>query len=214
MVYKKNIGAFMKFYLKQGIIPFVYIIFVSVISMAILAIGDDLVWLKAVLCTCNIALYSAVAVGTSFKEGQTALKVRVANDLERQQIIKTGEYRPLKKHEEYKWWKGFLIGGIACLPLLILLLLHTILIIINPALNGCGVVASFIYMAFFAFIMLKVGKADNTVPIEPTKFYFGLIALPIVMLACGIGYNLGARKIQQQQNAIKQKHREIYGEDI
>ncbi|MBQ8426298.1 MAG: hypothetical protein IJX16_00870 [Clostridia bacterium] len=204
----------MKFYLKQAFVPFVYIILVSIIAVAVLAIGDDLIWLKAVLGVCNVGLYSAVAFGTSYKEGQMALKVRIANDLERKHIVKTGEDRPLKIHEEYKWWKGFMIGAIACAPMLILLLVHTVLILINPALNGGGVVASMINMAFFVFIMLRSGNATDVKPLEPAKFYFNLIALPIVMLVCGIGYYMGARKIWRQQDAIHQRHREIYGEDF
>lgn len=204
----------MKFYLKQAFVPLVYIFLVSIIAMGILAIGDNLIWLKAVLCVCNVGLYCAVVFGTSYKEGQLSIKVRIANDLERKHIIETGEDRPLKIHEEYKWWKGFMMGAIACAPMLILLLVHTVLILINPALNGGGVVASMLYMAFFAFIMLRRGNATDIKPLEPAKFYFNLIALPIVMLVCGLGYNMGARKIWRQQEAIRQKHREIYGEEL
>ena len=204
----------MKTYLKQAFVPFVYLFLTAVIAFAILSIGDGLVWLKALLCACNIALYITVVGGISYKEGQTALKVRIANDTERRHIIRTGEDRPLRIAEEYKWWKGFLMGAIACAPMLILMLVHTVLILINPALNGAGVIACTFYMAFFAFMILGNGNSTSLKPLEPTKFYFNLISLPIVMLICGIGYMLGARKIQRQQDAIKQRHREIHGEEL
>lgn len=204
----------MKTYLKSAFVPFVYLFLVSVIAFAILAIGDELVWLKAVLCVCNIGLYAVVVFGTSYKEGMEALKVRVANDTERRHIIKTGEDRPLRLAEEYKWWKGFLMGAIACAPMLILMLVHTVLILINPALNGAGVIACTFYMAFFSFMVLRNGNSTDLKPLEPTKFYFNLISLPIVMLICGFGYMMGARKIQRQQEVIRARHREIHGEEL
>lgn len=204
----------MKTYIKQAFIPFIYLVFVAIVSMAILSIEEKLLWLKIILAILNLGLYLSVVCGTSFKEGQIALKVRIANDLERQQIVKTGEDRPLKLKEEYKWWKGALIGGLACVPMLLLLLIHTILILINPALNGCGVAVAFIYMCIFCFFMLggSGSGAETVSPMPPESFYLALVAIPIIMLACGISYYLGAKKIQFQQDAIKEKHREIYGE--
>lgn len=203
----------MKFYLKQAIVPFIYMIFVSIIALGILGI-DNMVWLKAVLGVLNLILYSSLMIGISYKEGQQALKVRIANDVERKQMIKTGMDRPLKLHEEYKWWKGFLMGATACLPMVILMILHTVLILINPALVGFGVVASYVYMAIFIFFALKPSAAKNPSPISAGRYYFNFLAIPIVMLVYGIGYNLGARKIMQQQYLIKQKHRDIYGEEL
>ena len=206
-------GEKMKTYIKQAIIPFIYLLFMAIIALAITSIEDKLLWLKIALGILNLALYFTVVCGACYKEGQQALKIRVANDLEREQIIITGEDRPLKLHEEYKWWKGFFIGGLACAPMLVLLIIHTVLILINPALNGCGVASAFIYMAFFMFFMLGgSGSAENVTPMSPASFYGCLIALPILMVACGVAYYLGAKKIQLQQEAIKAKHREIYGE--
>ncbi len=204
----------MKFYVKQAFVPFVYIIFTSIIALAISSIDQSLTWLKVVLGICNLALYSTVVFGISYKEGQEALKIRIANDLERKHMVTTGEDRPLRIHEEYKWWKGLLSGVIACVPILVLMIVHTILVLINPVLIGSGVVASFINMTFFMFMMLGIKETKDLTPLEPAKFYFNLIAIPIVAIVCGIGYNMGARKIQRQQDVIKAKHRELYGEEI
>lgn len=203
----------MKIYIKQAFLPFIYLIFVAISAMAIVSIDANLLWLKIILSILNVGLYLCILCGTSFMEGQTALKVRVANDLEREIIIRTGEDRHIRKHEEFKWWKGILIGVLSCVPMLVLLLVHTILTLINPTLNGCGVVTAFIYMAFFSFIMLNGGGTTETVtPMPPQAFYFALISLPIIACACGIAYYLGGKKIQLQQDAIKAKRREIYGE--
>ena len=201
-------------YFKKGIIPFVYMVLSSIISMGILTIEDNLIWLKVILSIGNLGLYSVVTGAFAFKEGEQALKVRVANDIERKQIIRTGEDRPLKLHEEYKCWKGFLIGAISCAPIVVLMLLHTILILINPALNGSGVAASMIYLAGFAFMMLNKSVNPSILSVESVRCYFNFVTIVIVSVAYGIGYVLGARKIQLQQDAIKEKHREIHGEDL
>lgn len=204
----------MKVYLKQAVVPLIYMFFVSLIAMGILTLGEDLIWLKAVLCALNVGLYAVIIAGISYREGQQAIKVRTANDVERKLIVKTGEDRPLKIHEEYKWWKGFLMGAMTCAPMLLLMLVHTILISINPALIGCGATACFFYMAVFSFVMLKTSGVQDIKPLNPTKFYYNLLALPFIMLVYGIFYNIGARKIQRQQDAIKAKHRDIYGEEL
>lgn len=204
----------MWYYIKQSFLPFVYLFFVAMSGFGVVSIGDHLLALKILLAILNLAMYLVIVCGGAYKDGQTAYKTMLANDLERIQIIKTGEDRPLKLKEEYKWWKGFLYGFIACVPLLILLLIHTILILINPTLNGAGVIAGLMYLAFFLFCRLKTGVgADNAVAtVSPYTFYFSLIALPIIMLASGIPYVLGAKKIKLQQERIKAKQREIYGE--
>lgn len=203
----------MKTYIKQAIIPFIYLFFVAITGLAVVSIDNGLLWLKIVLGILNVLLYLTIVCGSGYKEGQQALKIRVANDIEREQIIRTGEDRPLKLHEEYKWWKGFFIGGISCVPMIVLLLIHTVLILINPALNGCGVATALIYMAFFSFFMFAGdSSAQSVTPMSPESFYLCLIAIPIIMVSLGVSYYLGAKKIQRQQDAIKAKHRQIYGE--
>lgn len=203
----------MWYYIKQSFLPFVYLFFVAMSGFGVVSIGDHLLALKILLALLNLAMYLVIVCGAAYKDGQTAYKTMLANDLERIQIIKTGEDRPLKLKEEYKWWKGYLYGFIACVPLLILLLIHTILILINPTLNGAGVIAGLMYLAFFLFFRLKTGVGmGDTAVIAPSTFYFSLIALPIIMLASGIPYVLGAKKIKLQQERIKAKQREIYGE--
>lgn len=191
---------------KQAFIPFTYLFFMAIIAFAILSI-EGLIWLKAVLLGLNMALYFFVVCTSAFHDGQKALKVRIANDIERNQIILTGEDRPLKLSEEYKPWKGFAIGLVANIPLIILMVIHTILITaVGSAYTGAGAIAGFIYMMFFAFF-----RMDGSVA-TATSFYYVLIMIPIIVLAVGISYSLGAKKIELQQERIKQKHREIYGD--
>lgn len=207
----------MKFYLKQGFFPFVYMLFMAAIAFGILAI-QGLVWLKVILGILNIGLYAVVVCATSFKDGQDAMKIQVANDLERREIIRTGEDRPLRLHEEYKPWKGFIFGLIACAPLIILLIVHTIVYFATGSYTGIGAIAGLIYLMFFIFFRLSAtgtaveGAAAESVAVPFYVYYGTLIAVPLVMLMTGISYILGAKKIQRQQEMIKEKQRQIYGD--
>lgn len=201
----------MKYYLKQGLLPLIYMIFMAMIAIGIQLI-NGLIWLKILLGILNVGLYGVVVCATSFKEGQDALKVQIANDLERREIIRTGEDRPLKLREEYKWYKGFLFGLTACVPLILLLAVHTIVHFAGGSYVGFGAIAGLVYNMFFLFFSLNNASGGETVQVEWYAYYGTLIALPIIMLMTGISYILGARKIILQQKAIREKQRQIYGE--
>ena len=96
----------MKYYLKQGVFPFIYMLFMAMIAFGIMAI-NGLVWLKVLLAVLNVGFYAVIVAAMSYKDGQEAMKALYSNDLERREIIRTGEDRPLKIHEEYKAWKVF-----------------------------------------------------------------------------------------------------------
>lgn len=196
----------MWYYIKQAFLPFIYLIFMAMISLSILMI--EILWLKVVLNIACIGLYLLVVCAASYKDGESALKVRVANDLERREIIRTGENRPLKLKEEYKPWKGFVFGAIACAPLVILLIIHAILVAINPALTGAGAISGLIYAMFYLFAEMFFDT------LQSWHYYFSLVALIVIPLATGVPYILGAKKIERQQEMIKNKQRQIYGEEV
>ena len=201
----------MKYYIKQGLFPFIYLLFMAMIALGILCI-QGLIWLKIVLCVANVALYGVIVFAAAFQDGQKAMKVQVANDLERREIIRTGEDRPLKLHEEYKPWKGFVFGFVACVPLIALLIVHVIVHFAGGG-NVVGGIAGIVYFMFFAFFRLDATAATEEAAVISWYAYFGtLIALPVIMIVTGVAYILGAKKIQRQQNMIKEKQRQIYGE--
>ena len=201
----------MWYYVKQGLLPFIYLFFTAITAFGILCI-EGLVWLKVLLLLLNIGLYVFIVSAASFKDGQEALKVRIANDLERMQIVRTGESLPLKLKEEYKPWKGFFHGFIACIPLVVLLIIHTVVIFTGGG-NGAGAIAGFIYMMVFAFSRVNINTgATAATPINPTIYYWSLLAIPVIVLATGISYILGGKKIELQQQRIREKQRRIYGE--
>ena len=198
----------MWYYIKQAVLPFVYLFFNAITAFGIVCIqGADLTWLRILLLILNIGLYCVIVCAASYKDGQEALKVRIANDLERVQIVRTGESLPLKLKEEYKPWKGFLFGLISCAPLIILLLVHTIVVAAGGGI-GVGGIAGFIYMMIFGFAFAGGTGAVGT--FAPSTYYLSLIAVPVIMLATGIPYILGGKKIELQQQRIKEKQKSIY----
>ena len=199
----------MKYYLKQSVFLILYNIFMTIIARAILCIqGDDLAWLKILLCVLNIALYLFIVFMTMYAEGGEALKVRHANDLNRREIIRTGEDLPLKLNEEYKPWKGFLIGFLIGSPIIICLIIHTILCLASGGtLIGAGVVSSILYMAFFAPVTVLL----NVSVLAWGHYYIVLYTIPVIMAVAGLSYLFGGKKIQAQYDKIEQKQREIYG---
>ena len=196
----------MKYLLKLTIIPFIYLVFMLVICLSVLMIPEKLLWLRYVAASGAFILFAVIIAGVFYGEGQTALKVRLANDMERRQIILTGEDRPLKVKEEYVPWKGFVAGALVCVPLVILLAVHTLLILtVGETARGAGATASMLYIIVFIFF----SAGGETVSVY--AYYYTLFAIPVIMSLTGVPYIIGARKIQRQQDAIERKHNAIYG---
>lgn len=199
------------YYVKNSIIPFVYLFFTSIIAAGVLQLGDHLAWLKIILLVLNAGLYFVVTCATSFKDGQEAFKVLIANDLERMQIIKTGEDRPIKRMQEYKPFKGFITGLIVCSPLILLCIVHVILVnTAGPTYVGAGAVAGFIYMIAYGFTRVTAGVA--AIFSGPYAHLISLTAAALIIPATGIAYIIGGKKIKYQQEKIKEKQRQIYGD--
>ena len=191
----------MKFFLKQSFLPALYVVLMDFTAFGVCSMDAGVEWLQLILLIGNLALYVYVVAVMAFKDGQDAVKIRNANDVERRFIIETGEDRPLKEAEEYKPWKGFIPGLIVCVPLIIFIIVHTILLL-------CGNTIEWIEFAINVPYFLVSGVfAVLKVP----NVYFTLLAIPFICGATGIPYILGARKYERQQEQIKQKHAKIYG---
>ncbi len=197
-----------KYFFRQMFFPLFYLLIMMMSSLAITVIDNNLLWLKYLLFALSFALYAVVIGAMSFKDGQEAVKTRHMNDLERLNIIRTGEDRPLDLLKEYKPWKGTISGLSACAPLIILMIIHTVCIIINPNIKWAGALAGFIYILVFGFFMPSLDMV-----VTAGYYYFSLISIPALMLTTGIPYYLGAQKQLRLYKKVEDKHREIYGED-
>lgn len=204
----------MWYLIKQSLIPFAYLLCGLVIAGGAFSISDNAIIQIAIL-TVNLGLFLFVVFTLCKKEGENGYMALVNNDINRKRIVETGEDLPLKVAEEYTAWKGFAIGGIICFPLVIMIIIHTILIFaVDPTQTLAGVGASILYMVVFAFTRVGVVMPEDItqMAIDPYMYYWTLIAIPIILLATGIPYILGAKKVERQQQQIKETHRAIHGE--
>ena len=194
-------------FLKQMIVPLVYMILLSITCLGITSINNDLLWLKYLLDAVVLVFFGIILGGVSFKDGEDACKILHANDAERRRIIETGEDRPIDRLREYKPWKGFMIGLSACVPLIIMLIIHACRISIDPTQTQTGALAGYIYMVTFSFFLPNLA-----VTVSAGYYFYTLIAIPVFALMTGVPYILGYRKMEKQYEMIARKHREIYGD--
>lgn len=193
------------FYLKQAFVPLMYTAFDAAIALGILCI-EGLPALKIILLLANYALFIFIIFSFFKSEGQKSVKVRIANDLERRRMIETGEDRPINAIEEYKPWKGFVMGVVASLPLIIILIVHTIMIAINFQSTGAGAIGAIFYAMIYGFVMAV------TTELTAYTYYVMTIYIVVLSLTVGLGYMVGAKRLEHQQEMIKEKHRQIYGD--
>ena len=199
----------MKYYLKKALFIIIYLLFAGILANGALNIEGHWIFRLGLLIV-NLALFLYISCGITFQDGQKAYKKLIANDGEREYMVKTGELREIDTKEEYHVSKGFIIGACACIPLVILLIIHAIATSSNPENTGAGNLAAFVYMLVFGFFNVDFASVQSAVVYASP--YFALLSIPVIVIAQGIAYYLGARSIRGQQEKIKRTHQSIYGE--
>ncbi|MDY6367248.1 MAG: hypothetical protein SPL13_01860 [Clostridia bacterium] len=198
----------MKYYVKCSLFAFAYLVamdigalLLSYISIVPLRVALSVVW----------ALFYCFIVGVIFfKEGETSLDFRHANDLERKHMVESGEIVELDIAPEYKPYKGFIIGLYACIPLLVALFVHLILgLATGGTANGAGITASVIYFTFY----MIYGAFQSGLAMSFGEYFIILYTLVFIPVTIGVAYILGAKKAQRKYDIIEEKRREIYGDD-
>ena len=196
----------MKYYIKNAAFAFVYLIVMDVTALLITMIKTP-AW-QLVLSIIAILFYLFVLFTIFSGEGARALDIRHANDTQRRRMIETGDVFDLKTAEEYKPYKGFIIGVIICVPQILLLIIHLILgLITGGTANGAGGAALIIYYLFY----LPFG-AMHTGALVFGEYFILLYSVAVISVAIGVAYILGAKKSQRKYDLIERKHREIYGD--
>ena len=199
-------------YVKNILLGYIYLVFMGMIAWGISYVGSTAA--EFAVCLVNVGFYCFVMWYNLYKEGEDAMNTRYSNDLEREYMVRTGFIRKLKTHEEYKSWKGFLMGGYVCLPLVLLMILHLILgTTLGPQYNGGGVAAGVMYLGFYWLYAVFMVSGSGTVTAMSWGGYFILLYAVIIILATfGIAYIVGGRKAVRQREMIKDRHKQIYGE--
>lgn len=201
-----KLGETMWYLIKQAFIPIAYLLFSSIIATGVFSIENCDPFIIVTLLIINLLFYFLVVATLYGKEGEEAYTVRLSNDVTRKRIIETGADLPLNLTKEYAPWKGFAFGGIISIPLVILLIIHTVFVLSGSNEMGAGAIAAFLYMVVFAF-----ARIDLSVEIVTYDYYVMLIFIPLVVIVSGLSYIRGARKLERQQKRIKETQQEIYG---
>ncbi len=201
----------MGYYFKQSLFGYVYTFIMGFLSFGVYFIQN--IYAECILNVIIIVFYLIIIGHMVFKEGEKAVRVRHANDIERAYIVKTGEPRPLKLKEEYKPYKGFLIGVFTCMPMLVGLFIHLILgLSLGEAYIGAGMVTNFFYFSFYwMYGMFLVGHGTG-VGLTWAQDFILLYAFVIIVAVLGVEYILGAKKSQKQFDKIDDINKELYGD--
>lgn len=200
----------MWYYIKNVFFMFIYLLVMSVLGIGISLIEN--VWIEFALSVANVILYLVIVTIYFKNEGKNAAKVMLANDLERQNMLRTGKYFKIKTDKEYSAWKGYFFGFCVALPLIICLIIHLITGLSTGGQKSTAtIVASFLYFVFFYVfgVFVPVGST-----ISFSQFFIISYAIPLMILSSGLAYSWGAMKIFRQKEIIQEKHKKIYGDRL
>lgn len=197
-----------KFYVKKAMSAVVYLLITLITGIVGISFSNDLLVLKIILGIMNIGLYAYFVFYMNYKTGEESMSVRFANDINRMEIIKTGKDIPLKTTEEFKWWKGFFIGLLSSVPLLVLWIIHFVLVLITgsqTSIIGGITISLYVFIVYF-FNLKSEGLASSS------SFYFTSLYVPFVVILSGVGYLIGGRKALNYHHGFEEMNKEIYGE--
>lgn len=203
---KKNT---VRYYAKKSGFAIIYLLLTLVTGLTGLAFSNNMLILKIILGVMNFALYGYFVFYYNYKTGEEAMSIRFSNDINRMEIVKTGKDIELRTIEEFKWWKGFLIGFFSSLPLILLWIIHFLSVLITGNdTTIAGGVAMFLYILVIYFFNIKNEGLATTGSFYLTGLYF-----PLVLLLSGVGYLVGGKKAKLRQQGFDELNKEIYGDE-
>lgn len=196
----------MKYYIKMAFMPFIYLVFATMLGWGITIIDKNLIVLQYVLCAVNTLFYAGIVGMAAFKDGQKAVQIRAQNDIYRRKIVETGEDLPLDIYGEYTPWKGFFIAFLACVPSILLVIIHFIIHLIDPtAPSSVGMAAGMLSMVVFSYFLI-------TETVTVAQYAFILLLVPFVCGVYGGMFVIGANKEQKYYDKIYEKSKRINGD--
>jgi len=190
------------YYLKNAAIFYVYLILTMITAFAIVAIPENLLWLKIILSILNMGLFGFIMFVMSMKNGEEAYKLKHTNDIKRRVIMETGDYYDFNTAKEYGKLKGFYIGLYAIAPLILMLFAELILVICRVESGVVSLIVGFTYGTFF----FPLRMIDKNISV-----FWSLYGAAVIVAISSLGYYLGARKIIRQTEKIKRTNEQIYG---
>lgn len=190
---------------RRAVTPFLMYLFMSMIALTMQAIsGDKLLWLRMLLGIVCILCGAAYNAHLCFQYGKKHYDVFATGEIHRRNaafgIESGGDYRA---HQEYRPWKGFLIGFFTGVP--------AVLFGLISAFTGA---LDFVYLllAGWAYLPLswarsiKVQRLGEGATINGAWSIF-MVLLPV--LVSGVFYILGAKKRKAEKDAASARAAEV-----
>ncbi len=199
----------MKYYFGKAFFAVVYLMLTVITGVAAISFSSKVMGLKIGLGVMNILVYAYFVFYYAMKTGEDAVKTLRANDVTRREIIRTGKDLEVKRNEEYKTWKGFFIGVLSCIPLVVLWIIHFIIVLATgktATFAGGITITLYIVIAFFFNTDVKFMNFASS-------FYFTALYVPFVIILTGFGYILGA-KVEMKRQAKIEEYQKQFSEDI
>lgn len=198
----------MKQYFKASLTPFLYLIFFAMIGFSITLINSpNLLFLEYILCTVNIVFYCVIVGYAATVDGKKALKIREQNDSYRKVIARTGEDLPIKVHEEFGVWKGYVIGAVACIPTVLLVIIQAIVSALGGGIKIFGVIAVLLSQVVTSFFAVQLTSLASS------YFYVSLLIIPFVSMVYGTMYLVGGKKLEKSYANIHKTQKILHGDD-
>lgn len=163
---------------------------------------QGLEWLKLILSILNIGVFIMVTFVTAHKTAQDEARIKHSNDIQRRIVVETGDYYDFDTLKEYKKNKGFILGIYVSAILVIFLLLKFIF-------STAGVDASFfdnVLLILYATFVVPLKTYSDT-----ASLYFAIYGVAVIILSCGLGYEVGARSKQRVYDRIDKINEQIHG---
>lgn len=194
----------MWYYAKHSLFLFIYMLTTILTATGISLIEAE--WVQSLLAVLNIGLYLFLTAIYMYKEGGEAAKKLHANDIDRENIVKTGNYIKINKIPEFRVWKGSFMSFITFIPMIVLFVVHTILGLTTGS-NTAGTIANVVYMTFYMPYAPFLGTVMRF-----ELYYILLYAIPLITISIGVAYNIGARKILRQYKKVQETQKMLYGD--
>ena len=194
---------------RRMVTPYIMYLFMSMLLLATQAISSEsLTWLKILLGTVCIligALFNGhLAYNTGIMHYDALLTGNIHRKNIEQGIASGGDHRP---EREYAPWKGFYIGFLVGVPVIIVAGLACI----PGAINEAMAVGQFLLLMFGGFAIVPVSWAyrgfEGGVPAGAYAWSLLMVLLPIIVT--GVFYIVGAKVEKHKKQVIEERQEAI-----
>ncbi len=196
----------MKYLLKLIVVPMVYLLCFAFSTVGIASISGFNELTKCIICAFFLLFYIFLVAIVMIKEGHDAYDILLRNNTQRRHMVETGVVVDFDTQKEYSVWKGFTIGLICCIPLVIMVVVH-LLLAPRGETSSVSIFCEMFYGVFFS--VARTYKNANEM-----GFFIGsafvVVALPLIT---GVPFMLGASRRRKQQERVRQLNKELHGED-